>query len=75
MTSEEFKEKNNQKITLEGSIYKSFFTKSLSKPETTQQEIKEQFPKNRQFIGRNTGYAVDSLTRLLISLVEPNLMN
>lgn len=44
--------------TLEGSIYKMFYSELSS--EETQQEIRDQFPKP-EIHRRNTGYAIDSL--------------
>ena len=57
ISSEDFKTKMRES-TLEGKIYKTFF-EQLSQ-ESTQQEIKSQFPKP-SIHRRNTGYAVDAL--------------
>ncbi|TVZ55321.1 hypothetical protein OD91_0567 [Lutibacter sp. Hel_I_33_5] len=55
VTSQEFKEKSNLN-SLEGKIYKSIYSELVS--ESTQQEIKNEFPKP-EIHRRNTGYAVD----------------
>jgi hypothetical protein len=70
ITSEEFKQKM-ELDSLEGSIYKSIYSELIS--ESTQKEIKQEFPKE-SIHRRNTGYAVDEFLKSdLFGGTEPTI--
>lgn len=70
VTSEEFIAKTKEN-TLEGQIYKSIYAELIT--ESTQKEIKKEFPKET-IHRRNTGYAVDEfLTSDLFGGTEPTI--
>lgn len=70
ITSEEFKQKM-ELDSLEGNIYKSIYSELVS--ESTQKEIKQEFPKE-SIHRRNTGYAVDEFLKSdLFGGTEPTI--